>query len=410
MRFFALTFISSLFLLVLIIPADAQSEDCFSLVSQAVAETLAVCQAQAIGEVCHGSGEINSTPNALTTLGDRLSINQVDGIILEDDNTVSIASIRLPNISLDEENPSATALFLFGDATFNRDVSSNLPAWQAFTIADSGTVCRNAERPAGALLQASDNTRIALRVNNVDISFNKTLFLTLDENRLQVSVLEGDAVIEAANADSVALFAGFQWTEGQSSPPLQYDYNVASTLPVNLLPRIPRIALPGQVTLATETALFEQTHTNSPIVTELLPGTLLNVYGSDLSGEWRHVREPGGESGWIPAETLQNQLDTTLPAYEATPQLMTRPFGPAWGRGGTGFGQINLRIGPSEDDGILARLPANVEFSVLGRSADLEWIFIQLDEPIDSLDEGWVFVPVIDLEPDLRLGELPLVP
>jgi SH3-like domain-containing protein len=387
-----------LFIALLIVPVTyAQPSDCGTLIELAVADTLAACQNAEVATLCRGFGNISTSPIATNQAGDTLPLANVLEFVVNAD-TVSMVQIKFaPNTST--ENPTQTTGFVFGEALLNRGSES----WQVFTIQATDEVCRNDARQAGVLLQTVGDTRAVIRVNEVDVSFNRTIFIRLNNGSLQVNVIEGDAIL---NTGSPVIFSGFQWTAGEAAP-TPYDYLLLNTVPVNLLPRIPRLALPGHVSVTTETSLFEQTRSDSRAITQLLPGTLLNVYGSDLTGQWRHVLTPTGEEGWVPATVLEGTISGTVPAYEATPQLMSRPYGYSWGRGGTGFGQVNLRNAPADDAGILTILPAQVEFSLYGRSPDSRWVYVMLDAPVNGISEGWLSVPFIDLPPDLRIGELP---
>ena len=381
----------------LIFALAAQSfaqEDCFSRVNQSVAQTLEACAAFGPDQFCDASG---ARPIQ--------SVNQITTAPQGD--TIGIAALNLslpieaPPANDENSVPASTSIFVFGEMT----VTSSDPSWRAMSITQSGPVCRNNARLSGVLLQVPRGFRDQVQINGANISFDQTIFATLVEGQLRVSVLEGDAVIQTNQAQAV--LAGFQWQGSVIGP---YDAGTMTTLPVNLLPRIVRVALPGQVTLTVETNMRAEPNDGGLFLALLPPGTLLNVYGADLTGTWRHVIEPGGLVGWVPLAALESDLSTTIPAYESTPQLLTRPFGPAWGRGGSGFGAVRLRLGPSDNDGILTQLPADTFFSVLGRDASLNWIYIRLDEAIESAAEGWVQVDVVDLPPELRLGELPLAP
>jgi hypothetical protein len=377
-----------------LVTASFAQEDCFTRVNRSVATTLENCAAMNPNEICAGAGSVAGINGSQAIQ----SVQQISTAPDADEIGMAVVNLSLPSLEEDEE-PSTTALFVFGNTT----LTSSDPSWHAFSIDESGAVCRGSARLSGVLIQVPDGFTEQLQVNGTNIAFSRTIFITLVDSQLVVNVLEGDATVQANT-----VFAGFQWTQGTPSP---YDAATMATLPVNLLPRIVRVALPGQVTLASQTSLFAEARDSSRIVIEeMLPGTPLNVYGADLTGQWRHVVDASGLVGWVPVASLQSDLNTTIPAYEATPHLLTRPFGPTYGRGGTGFGQVNLRIGPSDEEGILAQLSADTEFSILGRNTSLDWIYIQLDEAINGTAEGWVFVPVIDLPPDYRIGELPLAP
>ncbi|HLA45633.1 MAG TPA: hypothetical protein VJZ27_19445, partial [Aggregatilineales bacterium] len=308
LRFLAVLILAAVFTMT---AAYAQPSTCLELLNQAVAVTLEQCATMQPGEICRGAGSIETLPSNLTTIGTRLSLESIESI---HSSGASIISMQFR-----AANESSSVLYAFGTLEISRTQNASFPAWQAFDIRQSGGICSGNDRVAGVLLQASEAERGFFAVNNLTISFNQTIFLMLQDNHLQIDVIEGDAVVENSG-ESVVIFAGFGWTASDNgeSDPIPYNYNAISTLPVNLLPHIPRVPLPGQVEVATETLLFIDAATNSVRVLEepLLPGTLLNVYGSDLTGTWRHVITPSGESGWIPAESLVTQPEVVLPAYD----------------------------------------------------------------------------------------------
>ncbi len=322
--------------------------------------------------------------------------------------TTPMGDLAFMNIPLrvpENAPPASAALHLLGAASLTRDSADDLPAWTAFSLAQTGRFCNEPGYPAGVLLQTPLEPPTPFQVNGIRLALSGTAFLTLDEqNTLMLYLVEGGAEV----VGGPRLAAGTVWAGGPAMP---YEAAIVRHLPLESLPRIPRVPLAGAVTLTETSPLWSAPDEDSAQAAfELESGAVLSVFGADLTGAWRHVRTIEGLEGWVPQGALSGNPTGTLLAYNATPQPQTRPPGPRYTEANTGRGAVRLRTAPNDGAPTQTQLPADVVLGVYGRSVDAGWLYVQLDTPLEGATDGWVFVPVVDLPEGFRVGDLPIWP
>ncbi len=372
-------------------PAYAQPSDCVAQRAQSVRAALTTCAGLLPGQVC--SADEGRAPLAPQEV---LRAAQGDMILAHVPLAATDASAPPPFL----------AVYVVGEAELVRDSADDLPPWGAFTVAATGQFCAGGGHPAGVLLQSPLGNPTLIQVDGVRLTLTGTAFLARDEIGLAMTIIEGGAEV----VGGPRLAPGARWTSGTGAA-VPYDAATVRTLPLESLPRVPRIPLPGAATVIEPSPLYAAPDDDSAELAFEIPAeSVLSIFGADLTGTWRHVRTPDGLEGWVPQGALSGNPVGTLPAYNATPQPLTRPPGPVYARGGTGFGAVRLRMAPGDNAGVLTELPANLSLLIYGRSPDAAWVYVELEAPIEGYTAGWASVPVIDLPEGLRLAELPIWP
>lgn len=89
---------------------------------------------------------------------------------------------------------------------------------------------------------------------------------------------------------------------------------------------------------------------------------------------------------------------TSAPLPTSTPTPTPRPIGQARSQG------LNLRVGPGLNYGVILTFRSGVQFTLLARHAILEWIEVRAG----SGEIGWVYAPLVILEPGFDLFSLPI--
>lgn len=292
--------------------ADAQlPTTCPDLVREALARIETACSGTGRNQACYGNNLIdidvkpNIAPFAFEQPGDVADVLNLTSIRLAGmDVTVpqwGVALMRLQaNIPDALPGQNVTAI-LFGDTVVTESVESDplgvggIP--RGFLLRTGFGDAQCSEMPdSGLVLQTPGGVdRVALQINNVDISLGSTAFIQTSSSQNQpnllVQMLEGDARVEA---NGVAQFvqAG-QFTSvplgangnanGQPSDPLPYDAN-NQPLPVDQLDR--QITIPDPLIPSA----------SAPVITDVVVTrrsdtlTQEEIYFNDREGDARFIQ------------------------------------------------------------------------------------------------------------------------
>ena len=140
-------------------------------------------------------------------------------------------------------------------------------------------------------------------------------------------------------------------------------------------------------------------------VGSILPEAIESIYGTDASGEWYRIAFREG-FGWVSSLTLDLSFavpvdETPLPVYVSDYQEDISRF--------TYIGEIpaeavvvrpvvNLRNGPGVDFDVVQRMFDGDALSVLGRTADDDWLRVRLPDG----QIGWVNASLLQINVDLN--------
>lgn len=370
----------------------AQDPVCEEIVREIILETIAQCGMAGRGQLC-------TAADGYTLLDDTTN--------LELEATANNFPVARINFTDDFSESNYATGYVFGTVTV--EASDNWHMLQ-FTTAASETGCTGDLPLSGLLVQAPSGQLLVLTVNNIELTLNDTLFITAIDGATIINVLRGNVIARQADSIEVA-FAGYNLTEDDEtlSPPAVYDEALLSNLPVELLPSVVNVPLPGNVILQESSPLFANPRENAAYVDQLRANTLLNLLGQNEAGDWWHVVREDGVTGWLPAEIITGVFPSSAPHYAETPQPPTRPYGLVMGRATTPANPVNLRAQPLADAAVLVQLSALTDFSIMGRNETGEWLQIRLDTPLgEGVEQGWVAAWILDLPDDVRIPELPI--
>ncbi|MCI0709811.1 MAG: SH3 domain-containing protein [Chloroflexi bacterium] len=370
----------------------AQDPACEEILEATTLETIAQCGVAGRGQLCSASD------------GYRF-LDDTDNLELE--ATANDFPAARINFTDDFSESNYATGYVFGTATV--EASDNWHTLQ-LTTAASETECAGELPLSGLLVQAPSGQLLVITVNDVELTLNDTVFITTVDTATVISILRGNVI--ARYADSIEVtFAGYSLTldDETLSPPAVFDEATLENLPVELLPSVVIVPLPGNVILQEPSPLFANPRENAAYVDQLRANTLLNLLGQNEEGDWWHVVREDGVTGWLPAEIITGVFPSDAPHYAETPQPLTRPYGLVMGRATTPANPVNLRSEPLADAEILVQLPALTDFSIMGRNETGEWLQIRLDSPLgEGIDVGWVAAWILDLPDDVRIPELPI--
>jgi SH3-like domain-containing protein len=392
-------------------PVMAQDSDpsCSALYDAVVTGMMAHCFGRESGTVCGASDSVSiqmQSGQVVSGAGSAARLSGVASLQSEpgDGTAWSLASIYLPDM-LDSQKYAA--LIALGPVALRFEPDPKLPAGAAFTLS-GGTLassCSNLPRP-GVLVQSAANSLTLLRVNGVDLAVNgTTLIQPLDGSGLYIAALARETILSQTGT---VIFAGYsaQVSGTTVSQVVPYDPGAVAHLPVEILPEMEVVTLPGNAIVLQDTNLCKrpaaETYTTTMVKAELP----VNVLGRNSGGDWLVIRTYDGAVGWIPASVLQVNVPVELPVYDATPPLPVRPFGSIQAYVKTSAEHNNLRTGPGESYPIAVTVPIWTDLALYGRSQDDQWLLVETEDNV----RAWISVSLISPSTPYALDKLPFAP
>ena len=368
------------------------------------------CLAARVGTLCAG-GELPQ----LERKGDDFASEAVSAQLLAASVAAIISAPLLPAGAPLWLRPAALPLsaLLIGEVTL-RDVSAaGLPAWHSLLVqtAPARPLCSAAPGNALVLQSLSESSAVNLVVNGASLQLRGTLVVRTAAAQTQFIALEGEARVLARGQEG-ALRSGLQLDVPNSQgdfaqaggPPGEIrplEYAAIAGLPVGLFERPLHLPQPGIVMTFGAVNLRAAPDLQGALLASVASGETLTVLGRNPAGDWLHLRRENGQSGWMFAELLFQNLGELNAVYEATP-LPPQRYGRLGGSGRviapTG---VNLRRGPHVRFALLGSLPAGSEVTLLERSPYSPWVKIEFGEVV-----GWVLLAA--LQTDAWLPSLPL--
>jgi uncharacterized protein YgiM (DUF1202 family) len=172
-------------------------------------------------------------------------------------------------------------------------------------------------------------------------------------------------------------------------------------LPVALLDRPIMLPQPGYVATDGLVNLRAEPSSEAMLLLQVPAGEVMSVLGRNPTGEWYHVRLDTGETGWMLAELLVQNIGAIQAVYEATP-LPPQRYGELGriGRVQAPAG-VNLRLAPDVGFGTITTLPDGTELILVARSPYSPWVKVQ----VNGL-EGWLALVTVDT--DVVIDALPV--
>ncbi len=391
-------------------PAAAQdaSLSCASLYQNALIDMMAHCFDAQSGTACVASGDVTITmasgqsvngPGSTAWLNGAGSLRLANG----DGSAWPMATFTLPDPL--NRRLQATVIVL-GPAEVTFTPATDLPVGAAFTLQTaSAPTCAELPYP-GVLIQSPAGSLTMLRINDTDIAVNgMALISTRSGGTLQVNALTRETIL---GQSGTVIFAGYTTSTlgtfaGDVTP---YDANRVAHLPIEILPDMQRVTLPGHAMLTEAMYLHTAPGLEYYSLTIVQPGIPVTVFGRDTSGEWLHIRTYDGEAGWMPAYVLDTHIAGDIPVYDDAPPDPIRPFGAAQGYIKTASEFNNLRSGPGAGYDVVATVPFWTDLALYGRSLDDQWLLV---ETLDG-ERAWINAEIVSPSTPYAIEELPYPP
>ena len=391
------------------VPAAAQDGgSCQALYQAALVDMMAHCFNLQAGTACSVSGDVSITmasgqvvdsPGGAARLPGVTALQTLPG----DGSAWSVASLTIQD-RLDARN--AATLIVLGPLDLAFEADAALSPGAAFTV-KGGTEpypCFDLPRP-GVLVQSPPNTLTQLRVNGIEVTVNGMALIHPLDGGIEVASLAKETILGQTGK---VVFAGYgvQASGSTVSPVVPYDPASVAHLPVEILPEMLAIALPGNALVKETVNLFSRPAAESYTNTRVKAGLPVNVFGRSTDNQWLYIRTYEGQLGWFPVASLDVSVPGELPVFTDAPPSPIRPFGSAQGMIKTSAEYNNLREGPGESFAIVATVPLWTDLVLYGRSTDNQWLYV---ETLDG-QRTWVSVLVVSPSTPYTLSELPYPP
>ena len=306
-------------------------------------------------------------------------------------NALLIGDVQLTDITVDEEG---------------------LPSWQAFVVQTypHETVCNTA--PSSSFVVQSDyGLSSRLGINGVGIDLDGTLVIQTHGLDTHFIVIEGQARI-GVFGQPFTVFAGqqlvvtynagdFNAPAGLPGPPIPLESQHVENLPTVLFDRSVRIPQPGFIATEGRVNMRAEPSVSSQLLYQVPADQIMTVLGMNPDRTWFHVQLGNGETGWMRADLLSQNLGRISATYDATP-IPPQRYGEFAENATVIVGQGgNLREAPDVAFKVITTLPYGTPVKLLARSPYSPFVKVEVDG-----QEGWL--ALITLETESVINSLPV--
>ncbi len=372
------------------------------------------CVAGPVGYICNGGKPPLVQPdgpvsNALSSVGSLVEAGEVDLLqtspLSIENNNGGVAWMRL-------DDPLDFTGLLVGYVAVLDVAPADFTPWQSMVVVTGNNTLPCSIAPHNAFVaqtQVGRPTNIV--INGASINLNGTLMVQTSATDTTFLGLAGQARVYARGSEqlvrlgeqvSLPYNTGDYYTPvGPPSVPTFMDTSVVQNLPVALLDYPLLLPQPGYVTTAGLVNMRSAPATSSDLLGQVPAGQDMSVLGRNPTGDWYHVRLSTGETGWMFANLLRQNVGEINAIYEATPQPPQRyglmgELGRVLAPAG-----VNVRQAPDSSFALAFTLPTGAELKLLARSPYSPWIKIQYGD-----DVGWV--ALIAIETRVFIDALPI--
>ncbi len=390
-------------------PAAAQDGgSCQALYQAALVDMMAHCFNLQAGTACSVSGDVSIAMASGQEVNDPGGAARLSGVaalraLPGDGSAWSVASLTIED-RLNARN--AATLIVLGPVDLTFEADAVLSPGAAFTLKGGSDPypCSDLARP-GVLVQSPPNTLTQLRVNGVEVTINGMALIHPLDGGIEVASLAKETIL---GQSGTVVFAGYgvQASGSNVSPVVPYDPSAVAHLPVEILPEMMAISLPGNATVKETTNLFSRPAAESYTNTMVKAGLPVSVFGRSTDDQWLYIRTYEGQLGWFPAYSLDVSVPGEMPVLTDAPPAPIRPFGSMQGTIKTSAEYNNLRDGPGESFAIVATVPLWTDLILYGRSSDDQWLYVETQDG----QRAWVSVLVVSPSTPYTLSDLPYPP
>jgi uncharacterized protein YraI len=183
------------------------------------------------------------------------------------------------------------------------------------------------------------------------------------------------------------------------------------TIEAPLLPSKPNVPLPGandpQVTMLETATIRQGPGLEYPVFGVTSEGSRAIVVGESEDGQWWAIKLQT-TTGWVYKSYTYAQRTDNVPVIK-NPDLPSNvnPSVPGSGAGAAvAIEPINVRSGPANTYDSYGKISIGSRMAVIGRSADREWLVVNLPTSIAPDGRGWVATRYVQAE---NIGSVPVI-
>ncbi len=373
------------------------------------------CIGGPVGFFCNGGAAPQVEPagavsNALSPIGSLVEVGVVQAIRT---SSVSAEGGTGGLVWLRPDAPVRYTGLMIGNVTIWNITPPDFPAWQSTIVQTGSNVSSCGAVPRSAyIIQAPFGQPANIAINGVSVTLGGTLLIQTEGDSATIfSSLSGVSGIYAAGQQQVVRPGQeviVSYSPGNlgapiapPAPPQPLDQALVFNLPVALLDRPIILPQPGFVQTDGAVNLRVAPSTDAGVIVQVPPGQILSVLGRNPNGDWYHVRLDSGETGWMFANLLTQNLGTISAVYEATP-LPPQRYGDL-GRVATVVAPagVNMRNAPDVAFGVVTLVPDGAKVTLLARSPYSPWVKVDFNGV-----QGWL--ALITLQTQSVIDALPI--
>ncbi len=372
------------------------------------------CIKETVGYVCNGGAPPQVEPfgpvsNALNPIGALVDVGVVTSI-----RTLPIA-VENSNggvMWLRPKSPIRYSGLMVGDTSVTNNTPPDYPAWQSIIVQTGEQLSSCSAAPRSAfVVQTPFGEPTNIAINGVSVGLNGTLMIQTSGNQTVFAVLSGQTSLFSGGQEelmrpgqqSVVTYNPPDFSSPISAPafPGLLDETLVQNFPVALLDRPINLPQPGYVTTDGAVNLRVAPTTDAGVIVQVPAGQVLSVLGRDESSQWYHVRVDSGETGWMFAQLLIQNVGNIQAVYSATP-LPPQRYGEL-GHSGKVIAPagVNLRQAPDINFALITTVPNETIVTLLARSPYSPWVKVNFNNIV-----GWV--ALIALETNAVIDALPI--
>ena len=415
MRRTLFSFVIGLIILLLgVVWTLAQDAQCAPAVDAIWTAASNACIKETIGYICNGGAPPQVEPSgpvsqALNPIGALVDLSVVTGI---HSSPIAVENSNGGVIWLRPKDPIRYTGLLVGDMNITNNTPADYPAWQSVVVQTSEQPPTCAAAPHSVyVVQTPFGTPTNIAINGVSVGLNGTLMVQTIGNQTIFADISGQTSLYSLGQDqllrpgqqSSVTYNPADFSVPLSTPdsPALLDETLVQNFPVALLDRPITLPQPGYVTTDGAVNLRVAPGTDAGVIVQVPAGQVLSVLGRDESSQWYHVRLDSGETGWMFAQLLIQNVGNIQAVYSATP-LPPQRYGEL-GRAGKVVAPagVNLRQAPDISFALITTVPNNAVVALLARSPYSPWVKVNFNNTV-----GWV--ALIALETNAVIEALPI--
>ncbi len=406
--------VSLIILLLGVVWTLAQDAQCAPAVDAIWTAASNACIKQTIGYICNGGAPPQVEPsgpvsNALNPIGALVDVGVVTGIHT---SPIAVENSNGGVIWLRPKAPIQYTGLMVGDINITNNTPADYPAWQSIVVqtSEQASSCGAAPRSA-YVVQSPFGTPTNIAINGVSVGLNGTLMVQTRGNQTIFADISGQTSLYSSGQEqllrpgqqSTVTFNPADFSVPLSGPdfPGLLDETLVQNFPVALLDRPVTLPQPGYVATDGAVNLRVAPNTDAGVILQVPAGQILSVLGRDESSQWYHVRLDSGETGWMFAQLLIQNVGNIQAVYSSTP-LPPQRYGEL-GRAGKVVAPagVNLRQAPDISFALITTVPNDAIVTLLARSPYSPWVKVNFNNVV-----GWV--ALIALETNAVIDALPI--